>query len=251
MPVRTIILLSAFFTAISCGLISAQETPGLQPANNPGAAPKITFTFNWTSANPQFFKLEVDSTGRAAYSSQGSKANSEPYSEKFTMGAADRQRIFDLARQAGYFNGNFDYTKTRVANMGAKTANYADSARHFTTTYNWSQNQLMDEFTRIMANISATTPDAASRPGTEPPARQIACKRSRRRRTGRYHLRPGPAGAIHAGRMQHAAGGSGAALELPARKSRAPGRCRRNCGRPSNWCEAGMRRGGMQAAARC
>src|SRR5205823_10572532 len=49
-----------------------------------------------------------------------------------------------------------DYTKTRIANMGAKTVTYADAKRHFQTTYNWSQNQQIDEFTRLVASISAT-----------------------------------------------------------------------------------------------
>ena len=156
MPARTPIVVSAVFFAVLGGLISAQETPGLQPANNPNAAPKITFTLNWTSANPQFFKLEVDSTGRAAYSSQGSKDNSEPYSEKFTMGAADRQRIFDLARQAGYFNGNFDFSKHKVAQTGVKTLAYEDATRHYQTTYNWSQNPAISELNSIFMAISNT-----------------------------------------------------------------------------------------------
>ncbi|HTC78411.1 MAG TPA: hypothetical protein VK657_07330, partial [Terriglobales bacterium] len=81
---------------------------------------------------------------------------SEPYREKFTMGAADRQRIFALARQAGYFNGNFDFSKHKVAQTGVKTLAYEDATRHYQTTYNWSQNPAISELNSIFMAISNT-----------------------------------------------------------------------------------------------
>ena len=152
---RTAILFSTVLIAVLA--VCAQQAPSAAEQENAQAiTPKITFTFNWTSANPQFFKLEVDSTGRAAYNSQSSKDDSQPYSEKFTMGAASRQRIFDLARQAAYFNGNFDFSKHKVAQTGIKTLAYDDATRHYQTTYNWSQNSAITELNGIFMAISNT-----------------------------------------------------------------------------------------------
>src|SRR5207248_1737151 len=74
---RTAILFSTVLIAVLA--VCAQQAPSAAEQENAQAiTPKITFTFNWTSANPQFFKLEVDSTGRAAYNSQSSKDDSQP-----------------------------------------------------------------------------------------------------------------------------------------------------------------------------
>jgi hypothetical protein len=152
MRARTLIWFLAILTAVAS--VCAQQTPA--PENDQSTTPKVTFTFNWTSSNPQFFKLEVDSTGRAAYTSQSSKDDGEPYSEKFTMGAADRQRIFDLARQAAYLNGNFDFGKHKIAQTGVKTLAYDDATRHHQTTYNWSQNPAINELNGLFTAISNT-----------------------------------------------------------------------------------------------
>ena len=155
-----------------CGAAFAQQPPGSdllpdKPARNP-STPTITFQFEFTGANPSHYALAVDTTGRAAYTSTspqdtnssyatpGKQATDDPFATKFTLSSGTTQHIFDLAQHLKYFNGNFDYTKTRVANTGAKTLIYGDPKQHFETTFNYSQNPEAMEIARLFQNLSST-----------------------------------------------------------------------------------------------
>lgn len=133
-----------------------QATSDAAP-NQPAAAiiPTITFTGNWDAAHPPFVKIEMDSAGRARYESQDPKTE-EPYTEDFTMSRPTREKILGLAEKANYFNGNFDFKQHKVAFTGTKTLIYHDAAHHGQTTYNWSQNQSIEQLTNIFTAISNT-----------------------------------------------------------------------------------------------
>lgn len=143
----------------------AQQFPNQQ--QNP-LIPTITFDRLWEAATPQDFTISVQSSGSARYLSRNPTAPAPPpnsgidnarldpdYSLEFTMSAATRDRIFKLAQEANYFNGQFDY-KHKVANTGQKTLTYADPTRHFQTSYNWSTDKAIDELTHIFQSISNT-----------------------------------------------------------------------------------------------
>jgi hypothetical protein len=152
-----------------CGAQSTQGSDLLpdKPAHNP-QIPTITFQFEFPGANPSHYAISLDTTGRSAYTSTspqdantgfaapGQQPTGEPYVTKFTLSAATAEQIFNLAKRLKNFDGKFDYTKTRVANTGAKTLIYADPARHFETTFNYSQNQDATELARIFQNLSST-----------------------------------------------------------------------------------------------
>ena len=133
-----------------------------QPANPD--VPTITFDVYWEAATPQAYNISVDSSGKAKYSSRNlvkTKENNEDpegsgFELEFTMSGAARDRLFQWAQEMNYFNGNFDYTKHRVADTGRKILTYADSTRHFQTTYNWSENRTIDQVTRLFTGISST-----------------------------------------------------------------------------------------------
>src|SRR5579859_3113382 len=165
---RLRLLLPVLVVALSCGL-GAQDNDLLpnKPAQNP-ALPTVTFQFEFSGANPSHYAISVDTTGRAAYTStspqdenagvtaSSQNAAAEPYSTKFVLAPETAQQIFDLAKRLNYFDGKFDYTKTRVANTGAKTLIYGDPKRHFETTLNWSQNPDAMELVRTFQNLSST-----------------------------------------------------------------------------------------------
>lgn len=159
----------ALLLVTACAAWGAQDQdllPG-KPAHNP-ALPTVTFQFEFPGANPSHFALSVDTTGRAAYTSTGpqdensgfaapgQKPTGEPYVTRFMISPPTSDQIFGLAKRLNYFDGKFDYTKTRVANTGIKTLIYADPARHFETTFNWSQTADVMELSRIFQNLSAT-----------------------------------------------------------------------------------------------
>jgi hypothetical protein len=138
-------------------LASLAQTPGLEPRHEGASVPTVSFSMARPGAEPEHYSLAVESSGRAAYQSDGKAsgaASGDPYAVKFIVSAQTRERIFDLAREANYFQGNFDYKKGNIANMGAKTLAFADGTRHFQTTYNWSQNHAIDQLTTIFQSIS-------------------------------------------------------------------------------------------------
>lgn len=130
----------------------------------PGASvPTVTFDVFWEQATPQSTTITVQANGETAYVSRnpapaGDKEErggpSEDYETRFTMSAGNREKIFSLAEQARYFNGDFDFKKHAVANTGKKTLTYTDSTRHFATVYNWSENSAVDQLTRLFQGIA-------------------------------------------------------------------------------------------------
>jgi hypothetical protein len=122
----------------------------------------VTFTFNWPSVEPHRYIISVDAGGDATYqswtadSAAGQSSADEPYMLKFTVSTATRDRIFVLARQLKYFNGDFDYHKHRVAFTGDKTLAYADPDKNYLTRYNWSENSGVGELTALFQGISTT-----------------------------------------------------------------------------------------------
>jgi len=127
------------------------------------AFPAITYDVFWEAATPQAYTITVQPTGKAKYMSRNptkppdsNGPQDEDYELEFNMSPASSEKIFALARQAGYFNGDFDYKKHAVASTGKKTLSYADGDRRFHTIYNWSENPAIDQLTRLFGGISNT-----------------------------------------------------------------------------------------------
>jgi hypothetical protein len=125
--------------------------------------PTVTFNCLWEAATPQEYDITVKSTGTARYLSRNptrppdaNGAGDEDYVIEFTMSAPNVSKVFALTGQAKYFDGQFDFTKHAVANTGTKTLTYADPARHFQTSYNWSENVAIDGLTNLFGAISNT-----------------------------------------------------------------------------------------------
>lgn len=126
------------------------------------AEPTITFDLYWEAADPQSYIITVKSSGEAKYVSRsptrlepGSQEADPEYMVEFTLSPANRDRMFTLAKQANYFNGDFDF-KHKVANTGKKTLIYADPIRSFQTTFNYPANKDVEEITRLFQGISGT-----------------------------------------------------------------------------------------------
>lgn len=142
---------------------AAVQAPDALP-DNP-ALPMVRFECVWEAATPQNYVLLVSNLGNARYLSrnptrpnqpQGTSPNLPDYHIAFTLSSGNLARIFKLAQQANYFNGDFDYKKHPMANTGSKTLAYADSSRHFETTYNWSENPAIDQLTQLFQGLSGT-----------------------------------------------------------------------------------------------
>ena len=145
---------------MSLGALSAvAQNP--TPAENP-AIPMVTFNCLWEAATPQDYTITVRSTGTARYVSTNplrsveDRAVNPDYDMEFTLSTPGAARVFALATQAKYFDGDFDYKKHAVADTGKKTLTYADMVRHFQTTYSWSENPAIDQLSRFFQGLSST-----------------------------------------------------------------------------------------------
>jgi hypothetical protein len=140
--------------------------------------PTVTFTLDFPNSSPDHYEITVDSAGHATYVSgrpDGKKAASapaessasdlsevapsipdEPFEMSFVMSEANRGRIFRLAQRAGYFSGDLEYKKGRVANTGSKTLAYRDGERHNQATFNYTAKAPAQELTSLFQNIATT-----------------------------------------------------------------------------------------------
>ena len=148
------------FVIVFLFCLSAFTQDQNQPSNP--AEPIITFDLFWEAATPQSYTITVESSGSAKYVSrnptrpeEGSTEPDPDYQLAFTMSPANRDRLFVRAKESNYFHGDFDF-KHKVANTGRKTLTYADPARRFQTTYNYSENKDIAEITQLFQGISNT-----------------------------------------------------------------------------------------------
>jgi hypothetical protein len=151
------------FVVLSASLLA--QLPDLEPGkpNYYPPVPTIEFSLDFPPGNPSHYAIAVESDGNAGYTSDsGEKAepnqatSGDPVIDRFTVSTATAQRIFSLAAKANYFKGNFDYNRGQIANTGIKTLIYADPKRHFSTTYNYSQNSEIQQLTALFQGISST-----------------------------------------------------------------------------------------------
>jgi len=140
------------------GLSSQNADPEIHPR-----IPVVTFDLIWDAATPQEFTVTARADGGSSYLSRNplktvpAGEEREPnYSLRFTMSPGNQTRIFKLAQQANFFNGNFDYKGHPVANTGKKTLSYADLTRNFQTSYNHSENKAVQQLTELFQGISST-----------------------------------------------------------------------------------------------
>jgi hypothetical protein len=154
---RTIAVLSILFFLVIAAW--AQEPAQAQPPGKSGI-PVVQFIFDWRVQNPPRYSVAIDNTGRATYRSEPSAdpnggSAPDPYQVEWTVSEATRTKVFDAARQLDYFQGKFE-AKAKVAQTGMKTLTYKDSSRDNSTSYNYSENPLVRDLTRIFQAIAAT-----------------------------------------------------------------------------------------------
>lgn len=120
----------------------------------------VTFTLDFPTSQPEHYSLRVQSDGSARYQSSGRlSADSDEidsFDLDFTVAAETRQKIFDLAAKAGYFQKDVDSHHKGLAFTGNKTLGYKDPRRSGESTYNYSANPAVQDLTTLMQSLSAT-----------------------------------------------------------------------------------------------
>lgn len=126
---------------------------------NSSAGASIAFTRVWDDFTPQSVTVSVSANGATKYSSRNPGKTGDDvddYQTEFTVSPACRDKLFRYAKEARYFDGDFTFKKHAVASTGKKTLSYSDPARHFNTSYDYSENKAIQEITNIFSGISNT-----------------------------------------------------------------------------------------------
>jgi len=136
------------------------QQPTAVPAPAVPTQPSVRFSFDWSQGFPwQTYSVTVQSDGKCRFDGtpHADETNdTDPYQQDFTMSAANRQKIFDLAQKLNYFRGDFASPMKRIAQTGQKTLQYQSPQVHGSATYNWSQNSDVEELTRLFTAIAMT-----------------------------------------------------------------------------------------------
>ena len=142
-----------------------------QTLHEPVAVPQptgayVAFKFDWDQGRPWLrYTIAIDDAGNAHFEGVGNpidSGDSDNFTQDFTMSDANRQKIFELARKADYFQGNFEGKQKNLAKTGQKTLEYhgrvAGSGQEInhSATYNYSPNSDIQELTRIFQSIATT-----------------------------------------------------------------------------------------------
>jgi hypothetical protein len=138
---------------------AAQQVTAAATASSAGQE-QVKFLFDWTEGRPWLsYSIAVQADGRAHFDGDPNPlegGSADPFRQDFTFSEANRQKVFSLAKKLRYFNGNFDFRKSKVAQTGKKTLEYESPQEHGSTTYNWSENQDIQELTRLFQAVATT-----------------------------------------------------------------------------------------------
>ncbi len=128
-------------------------------SGNPNSAATVTFSLDFPQSNPQHYTIAVDAAGHAHYECTAKDAedsDAEDYRAEFEVSAANRERIFEWAKQAQYFAGKIDSGNRKLAFTGAKILSYQDGQRSNTAPYNYSNLEPVRELTALFQSMGGT-----------------------------------------------------------------------------------------------
>ncbi|MGA9544678.1 MAG: hypothetical protein WBQ85_13980 [Candidatus Sulfotelmatobacter sp.] len=145
---------------VALAAMTSAPSRAQQAANGTVAsAPTVTFTLDFPQSNPEHYSIAIDTSGHARYECTGRVAEdseNEAYSAEFQVSAANRERVFSLAKQARYFTGAVDSGNGKLAFTGTKVLSYQDGQRSNTARYNYSNLAPVQQLTTLFQNMAAT-----------------------------------------------------------------------------------------------
>lgn len=128
----------------------------LLPQEMQSKLPTVIYTFEFKGTRPEWFRISVDSSAKAVYLSRDKLEDDPDAALDFKVSEVTREKIFDLTKQANYFEGSFDFTKHKIANTGNKRLAYSDEAKSHETTFVWSENPAIQELSKLFFALGAT-----------------------------------------------------------------------------------------------
>lgn len=142
-----------------------QDVHPVTAVDRPGDA-SVIFKFDWSQGHPWVsYTISVDGAGKAHFQGIGNTANNgdgDPFSQDFVLSDGNRQKIFDLAKGADFFQGTLEAKAKNIAKTGQKTLEYhgmvpGDSKPlNSSAVYNYSESPDVQELTRLFQAIATT-----------------------------------------------------------------------------------------------
>src|ERR1700693_3656678 len=142
-----ILCLFVFSSIVFSSILACSQTQAQAPA-------VITFTIDFPTSQLEHYSIRVQSDGAARYQSSGRMSadsdETDSFDLDFTVGAETRQKIFERAAKAGYFQKDVDSRHKDLAFTGKKTLAYKDAQRSGEATYNYSLKRAVKDMTGLM-----------------------------------------------------------------------------------------------------
>jgi len=132
----------------------------LSASSQTGDQPVVTFTLDFPGSQPEHYSVRMQSDGAAHYESSGRLSpdsdETDNFDLDFTASPATRQKVFELAGKAGYFQRDLDSHYKNIAFTGKKTLSYKDGKRSGESTYNYTRQPDARELTGFFQDLSST-----------------------------------------------------------------------------------------------
>jgi len=123
-------------------------------------ASTVAFEQTFPGSDPAHYIISIASDCRSTYESNGKlTAQSEgddSFHLEFKASSSTCAKVFDLAKQAHYFEKEIDSKKKNLASTGIKILSYKDEQKSTKATYNYSTISSVQELTEIFQGLGAT-----------------------------------------------------------------------------------------------
>lgn len=127
---------------------------GQQPAST------VAYEQTFPGSDPGHYVISVDSNCHGGYESNGKLTDQsdgdDSFHLEFTASQSTCGKIFDLAKQAHYFEIQIDSKKKNIASTGIKVLSYKDAEKSTKATYNYSPVPSIQELTAVFQGLGAT-----------------------------------------------------------------------------------------------
>jgi len=131
-----------------------------QPSSAPSKPAMVVFRFLWKQGMPWMdYSFTVSESGATHFAGTGNPAENgegDSVQQDFVMSEAGVKNIFQWAKAADYFQGEFETRQKHVAQTGTKTLEYHGPSVDTSTTYNYSPNLNIQQLTKLFQAIAVT-----------------------------------------------------------------------------------------------
>ncbi len=150
----------SFRLILSAILVASVGVHPIKSAAQTDAPATLTFTLDFPTSQPEHYSIRLQSDGVGHYQSSGRLSpesdETDSFDLDFTLAPNSRQKLFELAAKAGYFQRDLDSHHKGLAFTGKKTLAYKDAQRSGESTYNYSGNAAAEDLTNLMQGLGAT-----------------------------------------------------------------------------------------------